>query len=256
MAIVFTLLFNKMVLGMTFHEIAGLVIGAVVLVHCSLNFKWVKGVTLKIFDSKTKIKTRIGYILDILLLITVAVIIISGIFISKILFGGLGLSSTIFTKSLHITASYFALILIGVHVGLHWKWVMVTFKKMFKIPSKKIYNYISKVLVVLVLVFGIYSINSAGFISKLSLNSSSKVESNIKAGVKPSSGEHDMKPSDGNLSGNSLSTKGGSKGGSNGESNGDSNVFSVITQNLGIISTFSITVYYLEKLVKLRKKNA
>lgn len=234
-----------MILTSEVNEMQQLVIGAVILIHCGLNFKWIKGVTLKIFNSKISVKTRIGYILDMLLLITVAVIIISGIFISKTLFGSLGLSSTLFTKSLHITSSYFCLILIGAHIGLHWKWVMITFKKMFKIPQIKIYNYISKVMMILILAFGIYSINSAGIISKLSLNSSPKVENNIKTGVNPSSGVHAMKHADGSQSGNSTEIKGGS--------NGSTSVFNVIIQNLGIISVFSISTYYLEKLVKLRK---
>lgn len=64
MVLVFTLLFNKMVLGMQFHEVAGLAIGAAVLVHCGLNWKWIKGVTLKLFNRKLPIKTRLGYIFN------------------------------------------------------------------------------------------------------------------------------------------------------------------------------------------------
>ena len=53
MALTFALLFNPRVLGgLTFHETAGLAIGAAILTHILLNYRWVKNVTLKIFDQK------------------------------------------------------------------------------------------------------------------------------------------------------------------------------------------------------------
>lgn len=55
MGIIFALLFNKNVFGgMSFHEIAGLVIGFAVLIHIVLNWKSVKNVTLSIFNLKAQ----------------------------------------------------------------------------------------------------------------------------------------------------------------------------------------------------------
>ena len=119
--------------------------------HCALNWKWIKEVTLKLYNSKITIKTRMGYILDILLLINVAVIMISGVFISKTVFPSLDLSDTLVLKFMHISSSYFSLILIGIHIGFYWNWVTLVFKKIFKISERRIYVYISKVIAIIVL---------------------------------------------------------------------------------------------------------
>ncbi|HEY8889947.1 MAG TPA: DUF4405 domain-containing protein [Clostridium sp.] len=262
MVVIFVLLYNYLVLGMLFHEVVGLAIGAVILLHCGLNWKWIKGVTLKIFKSKLPLKTRIGYFLNILLLINVIIIIISGVLISKKLFPGFTLSVGKSLQILHISLSYFCLLLIGIHVGLHWNWVMITFRKIFKITDKKkIYYYISKILMILVLTFGIYSAYSVNFVSKISIT---PVFSSFTS---PSSGENEMKKgSFKSIEGADGSTQEkrkpmeGSSGSpqENGKSKGiglnNPSVLGVITSNLGVISLFSIITFYIEKLFSKRKK--
>lgn len=148
-----------MLFGIKFHEIAGLVIGAVVLIHCLINFKWIKSVTLKLFNKNMATRTRIVYLLDLLLLIDVVVIILSGIFISKVIFPNLRLTGITSLKGIHIFASYLSLAIIGIHLGLHWNWVMIVFKKIFNIPQKKVFTYIARLLVIIVVLFGVYSFN-------------------------------------------------------------------------------------------------
>lgn len=280
MAILFTLLFKKMLFGIKFHEIVGLVIGGVVLVHCILNSKWIKAITVKLFSEKITIRTRIMYLLDLLLLIDVAVIILSGIFISKVLFPYLRLQGIPSLQGIHILASYILLMIIGIHLGLHWNWVMSTFKKIFKIPQKKLITYISRGLAVLVLLFGIYSINSVGYFSRISLSSFNKVEDG--KGVEFNQGENregegqdienkelgsnDIKPKEeGNKEeGNrNKSEFKGEKPGAKGEGlenfrggkgEGSANIFSEIFLNLGVIAVFTIITYYLEKIIKNAKR--
>lgn len=252
MVLVFTLLFNKMAIGIKLHEIIGLVIGGVVLIHCGLNFKWIKSVTLKFFNKNISIKTRIGYILDVILLINILVIIISGIFISKVVFSGLRLSSIPFFKMIHIPASYFILMIIGIHLGLHWNWAMLVFKKIFKIPEKKIFTYISKLIVMLVLLFGIYSFNSVGYISKISFRSSHRIENSM---VKDFNNNENKKAMQNNISKGKGKFEEGNAKGKDGEK-GNTNIFRVISLHLGVISLFSIITYYLEKLIRIRKKVA
>ena len=59
MGITFVLFFNKRVLGgLTFHEIAGLLIAVVFFTHIILNWKWIKNVTLKLFDRKLPLRAK------------------------------------------------------------------------------------------------------------------------------------------------------------------------------------------------------
>lgn len=52
LAITFVLLMKPRVFnGITFHEIAGVVIGVAILIHIGLNYQWVVNTTKKIFNS-------------------------------------------------------------------------------------------------------------------------------------------------------------------------------------------------------------
>lgn len=179
MLITFTLFFNKMVLGMALHEIIGIAIGGVVLIHCGLNFRWIKAITLKLFSKDIKLRTRIIYILDVALLIDILAIIISGLSISRVVCPWLRLSWLPNLKGVHMFASYLILIIIGIHLGLHWKWVMNTFKKIFNIKESRDLTYIARVLAIIILGFGIYSFTSTNYLSRLSIISMNK------EGVKP-----------------------------------------------------------------------
>lgn len=197
MAIVFLLLFNKnAIAGMTFHEIAGLIIGLAFLIHILLNFKWIKKVTVKFFSPKMKLKTRIGYIVDLLLLIDMALIIGTGISISKVIFSGIFKSAG--NQSLHISLSYLALLLIGIHVGLHWSWVMNVFKNTFKISVKgKACRIINAVLVISLFAFGSYNIYSNKYFTRI-IPGSSVSQQGPGMGKMPSSGNFNPGNNNGN----------------------------------------------------------
>lgn len=272
MVVVFVLLFNYKSVGMLFHEVAGLAIGAIILFHCSLNWKWIKGVSLKIFNSKLPTKTRIGYFINILLLLNVIIIIITGIFISKKLFPGLALGNSMVLKSLHVFLSYCSLLLIGIHIGLHWNWAMITFKRIFKITEKKkVYSYFSKILVALLLIFGIYSTYSVKFISKISVTPIITSLTSTSSSTAPSGSGNEMKnggsrPTNGTNDGGHKMNVGNFKptGGTSGaqQKNGNlkgnessnTSILGVITSNLCVVSLFSIITFYIEKLITKRKK--
>lgn len=138
MALTFSLLFNPRVLGgLTFHETAGIAIGAAIFTHILLNYRWVKNTTLKIFDQKLPRKVRFSYFLNILLLLSMAAIIITGIMISRVLFPNFSVGESHGIRGLHNLFSYLTLVLVGVHVGVHWQWVMNVFKKVFKLKGRK-----------------------------------------------------------------------------------------------------------------------
>lgn len=264
MSVTFALLFNKMVLGgIVFHEVAGTAIGAAFILHMGLNWRWIKQVTSKIFSSKISIKTRIGYIVDILLLITMIITIISGIAISKVLYTSISFGNSMFFKTAHISVPYIALILLGVHIGLHWTWIMNVFKKIFKItPGKKSLNYIAKLAVILVLAFGSYSIYNTNFFSRVSMVTGIFSTSQLPGGKdmasrqlsKDGQGEPNKMPegnfqgkqAPGNMKNGQLPNKSEGKGLS-------VNPLNVVSSNLGVIGVFTIITFYIEKLLMIKK---
>ncbi|WP_042462591.1 DUF4405 domain-containing protein [Neobacillus dielmonensis] len=284
MAVTFVLFFNKRVLGgLTFHEIAGLAIGVAFFTHIALNWRWVKNVTLKLFDRKLPAKTKWGYVLNLLLLITMAFIIISGILISRVVFPNINFGNEQWFKMSHMAISYIALILVAAHVGLHWKWVINVFKDIVKVKtSKPVSGIIAKVMTVGLLVFGSYEIYTTNFINQVgrvtnvfSVSSSQTTEGNFHGGEKPDFAGGDFEAgdrpnfakgsfeagdradfADGDVKGGefdkSARTEGGFKG-VKGEF-GKASVINVIVQYFGIMAVLIIIIYYLDKWLGKNKR--
>lgn len=284
MAVTFVLFFNKQVLGgLTFHEIAGLAIAAVFFTHIALNWRWVKNVTVKLFDRKLPFKTKFGYVLNLLLLISMAFIIISGILVSHIVFPNINVTNERWFQMAHISISYLVLVLVAAHVGLHWKWVMNVFQKIVKFKSyKKGLGLVAKVATVALLVFGSYEIYSTNFLTNLKgvasvFTSSSEMQGMEKGqfgrGTPPSgdfSGESGRPtPPDGGFAGEAGQFERGTT--SNGAFSGQgdrlvrdgfegrgeidsTSALEVILQYFSIMSVFIILIYYMEKFIMKRKK--
>lgn len=275
MALIFVLLFNKLVIvPMAFHEIAGLVVLTAFVIHIIINFNWVKQVTSKLFSSKINFRTRLGYIIDVLLLLCFITIGISGIFISKVLFSNIKITSSINFKALHISVSYVALLLVGLHVGLHWTWAMNVFKKVYKITEKKkVLGIVAKLIVILIFVLGSYNIYSVNYFNHVASVTSSfggsqsgmpggqggNPHQNGANGGAPaqngtSSGSQTQSGTNGNTQNGAAGghpTQGGTEGGYPAQAS--PNPFSVIYKYVTAMSVFAIITYYIDSLLVKKK---
>ena len=63
--ILMILLYQKNIISMSFHEIGGLVLFGLFIIHLLFNRKWIKSITKRLFDKSIPIKTRISYILNV-----------------------------------------------------------------------------------------------------------------------------------------------------------------------------------------------
>ena len=111
--------------GLAFHEWAGLIIGLFFILHKILNWGWIKKVTVGFFR-KCPGRARLNYILDVLLLAGMILMILSGIAIARTIdFSWLSLGgSRMFWRVMHTSSSFITLALFGIHLGLHWNWVL------------------------------------------------------------------------------------------------------------------------------------
>lgn len=132
LAIIFLLLMEPMLTGLVFHEWVGLGMGIAFLTHIIFHWKWVVETTKRYF--KLNNRSRLKYIVDILLFISFITILVSGMAISKTIdFSWLKLGNDmVMWRGIHIASSYITIILIGIHIGLNWKWVMSTSKRLLK----------------------------------------------------------------------------------------------------------------------------
>ena len=112
--------------GLGFHEWAGLIIGLFFILHKVLNWGWIKKVTVCFFRT-TPARARLNYVLDVALLAGLVLMILSGIAIAKTIdFSWLNLGgSRLFWRVMHTSSSFITLALFGIHLGLHWNWVLI-----------------------------------------------------------------------------------------------------------------------------------
>lgn len=113
--------------GIALHEWLSFVFIPVILAHVVLDWKWIVNVT-KRFVKNLKGELRFNYILDIALFILMVTVIFSGILISEeaLPFFGFTIVINAFWVDLHAASANFLMITMGIHLAMHWKWIVST----------------------------------------------------------------------------------------------------------------------------------
>ena len=124
--------------GQAIHEGLGIAFGVGIVTHLLLHWKWIVNVARR-FVRRLPGQVRINSLLNSLLFVTVTLIIFSGIMISKVVLSTFGLSGShdAIWRWLHTSATNTALIIVGLHVALHWKWIVSTIKRYVVQPLSK-----------------------------------------------------------------------------------------------------------------------
>ena len=132
----FLIALNPHATGEPIHEWLGIAFGVAIITHLLLHWQWIVTVTRRQFG-RIGGKTRINYIVNLLFFIAIVVVLFTGIMISKIVVPSLGISlgQSFIWKKVHSLATDAALILLGVHLALHWRWVLHTTRKL--LPSRR-----------------------------------------------------------------------------------------------------------------------
>lgn len=126
----FLVAFDPHSTGMAVHEWLGIAFGAAAVVHLLLHWKWLVASTRRLLGKLPR-RTRLNYALNAMLFVAMTLLIFSGLMISEVALPavGLRLSESFAWRSLHFQAADAALILLGLHVALHWKWIAGTTRR-------------------------------------------------------------------------------------------------------------------------------
>lgn len=125
--------------GMTIHEWLSLTLAAGLLTHLLLHWRWVYE-TIRRFFSRLARQARLNLLLNLALLIAFTLIIFTGLMISEEVLPFIGLRGVHggVWQRLHTTVSDLSIWLVGLHLALHWKWIVnATQKYMFGWLSKR-----------------------------------------------------------------------------------------------------------------------
>ncbi len=118
--------------GAAIHEWLAIALSGAIVVHLLLNWNWIVQITARLFSKSTN-NSRFGYFLNWGLFASGIMIMLSGLMISETVvpFFGLSLQQNMSWKSLHELSTNITMILMGLHVALHWSWITSMFKKLF-----------------------------------------------------------------------------------------------------------------------------
>ncbi|MCX6060614.1 MAG: DUF4405 domain-containing protein [Chloroflexi bacterium] len=116
--------------GLTGHEWISFIFAAPFLVHLILNWKWIVSVMSRIFK-KLPGETRFNQIWDMLLFVMMTLVIFSGTIVSEKALPALNIQITIdpFWRSIHTTSANLLMLVFGVHITMHWKWIVSNFRR-------------------------------------------------------------------------------------------------------------------------------
>jgi hypothetical protein len=119
--------------GIAIHEWLGIAFGAAVVAHLLLHWRWIVGVTTQLFRTAMA-WARLNYALNALLFVAVTVIVFTGVMISESVLPlfGVRFAHDGSWRTLHRLASDAAVFLIGLHVALHWRWVVGAVRRLVR----------------------------------------------------------------------------------------------------------------------------
>lgn len=117
--------------GIAIHEWLSIAGTAVVIVHLLLHWDWIVEVTGRFF-SKLNGNTRLNWIINAVFFVDFVVIMLSGFFISESALPLLGIATdhhNRFWGQMHDLSANLSLLILGLHVAIHWKWIVSTIKR-------------------------------------------------------------------------------------------------------------------------------
>ncbi|MBR1764344.1 MAG: DUF4405 domain-containing protein [Ruminococcus sp.] len=103
------------IVGETAHEIIGIAMFALFILHHIFNFGWIKS----LFKGKYNLRRIVGTLVNASVLICMIGLMYSGIVISKHIFTFVHIGGAMFARTVHMLCAYWGLVLMSVHLGMH-----------------------------------------------------------------------------------------------------------------------------------------
>ena len=103
------------IVGETAHEIVGVAMFVLFILHHILNFGWVKS----LFKGRYGLKRIVGTIVNAAVLVCMIGLMYSSLVISKHIFTFIDIGGTSTAWNIHILCAYWGLVLMSVHLGMH-----------------------------------------------------------------------------------------------------------------------------------------
>ena len=152
MLILMLLEYSKLYTGQLLHEVFGILLLILFILHNILNIKFYKG----LLKGKYNLQRITITVINFLLLMCLLFAIILAIPISESIFKFLNLSANMTVRKLHTIFGYWSLILMSIHLGLNLKILSAKIKN--KVKERKIIKIILYIIELIIVALGIKAI--------------------------------------------------------------------------------------------------
>ncbi|MDO4569442.1 MAG: DUF4405 domain-containing protein [Planctomycetia bacterium] len=111
------------------HEWLGVLFVPLLIAHLYVNWDWLVYAVGHFFRAKTSLRVRFNLLLDLLLYLTMGIVVLSGILISRDFLFRLGISipNDGFVSYMHKRSVLVLFALLGIHLGMHVTWIWNNF---------------------------------------------------------------------------------------------------------------------------------
>ena len=128
--LLFLLIQSPRITGVAAHEWLGIAIAVPLLLHMLLSWHWITSKARRLFANGS-LRTRINYAINLGLFLTMALVIVSGIMVSRVVLAWMRMP-TIYDGAwfeLHDSGSNVLFVAIGLHLALNWGWVLAALRR-------------------------------------------------------------------------------------------------------------------------------
>jgi hypothetical protein len=140
--------------GNTIHELVGVSILVLFIVHNILNRRWYRTV----LKGKNNVFRVLNAAVNLLLLIAMVLLMVSAVPISRTVFAFVPVNGGMLARQIHVLAAYWVFILMSVHLGMHWGMVIGAMSKMTGITdTNHIRTMALRIMAVLVAFYGVHA---------------------------------------------------------------------------------------------------
>lgn len=163
------------------HEIFGTALFALLGWHIAVNRLWFKN----LFKGRYDARRIVAVALHLALIVNMLILLVTSIVISKSLFSALPIPDSILLREVHWFSAYWVMMIVGIHLGLHWVRVMALSRSILGLSPDNAGRTIAlRLVVVLLAAFGVWSFSVLGVWTKLTFTYSLDVW-NFKTSVTP-----------------------------------------------------------------------
>ncbi len=116
--------------GIPFHEWIGFLFVIPLIAHILLDWQWIVNTTKRLFG-KLPGEVRFNHFWDLVIFIMMVLVVLTGTVISESALPSLGIHVTVdpFWAALHDMTANLLMIFIGVHLAMHWGWIVNASKR-------------------------------------------------------------------------------------------------------------------------------